>query len=463
MIDDASEFVYTALNTPFLPVACWLKGEGTAYTDMKSKDIFVYESFVDGLRMDRFDALKGIIAHEAGHHVASPKSWKNNRVLQNVAALHSKDLAPSVVNLYCDVVVNKFLCEKGFYEVPKVYQNIGDVSDLFANIFELYSRVSGENFGDRSNLDENLLSRLMLVNYSFENDFDQVLGCYNFSKIISNYVPSDFAYEDIVYDRVPKSGGSSWGIVKGTGASKSLKNVDDSDQCVQGSDLDGLVDFYERANKPFCDPMFSGKGDSRGYKPFGVDEPFENYSPIKSFGTFLPGIAKVKFTDFQDLHVADCMVGIDSSASMSDPAKDLSKAVLAAFAICDSYLARGSKVGAFNFSDVTLYQEYTSNDKLIKKLLCTYQDGGTSLNPGGVVNKLKSGSDSFVITDAEFDEFDNLVNEFSSLKKGNHFLINVGQDSFCFSRGNLSVRGMKSVDDLEFIVREKLKQNGIQK
>lgn len=460
MIGAVSKEVYDILNIDDLDDAKLLNGKGTAYINMKSKQIFVYDSLIKNSNMEPYRALKGVIAHEASHHKVSPGSLELFEGMQKLAGIHCKDNAHNVVNLYSDVIVNDYSCRQGFMELPEVYRSLNTDSELMSTVFELYSRISGEDFGCRTNVNEDLLDELLLVDYSARSNRSQLKNVYEFSKIVAPYLDGVKLPQDIIIKELkPKQKD-----VKGKNKSFTKKNVKGKHSYSVGTkffDSKNLLDHYNKRKKDFVSNVYSGESERHIIEDFHPSKSFSGYLPMKSFGKFLPGLAKVKSKEVFENSISDCVIGIDSSASMVNPELDFSQAVLSGFSICDAYLKRGSQVSVFNFSDNIIFEGPCKDDVKLKELLLHYQNEGTALDYDSISGCFESVVDSFIITDADFENIDNLIDDLASIPFGSHYLLKVGDDNFSFSKGRLKVRGLSSSDKLQEIVEGGLKANGL--
>ncbi len=160
--------------------------------------------------------------------------------------------------------------------------------------------------------------------------------------------------------------------------------------------------------------------------PWEAGKPFYDIDPWKSFGKIMPGLTKswqrIEGEIYGQAYATpDCMVIIDSSASMVDPDKKISHAVLGAGCAADAYLRNGARAAVYNFSDVSAGDElvlpYTRNRKKIYGALCRYFGGGTQLSVENIQNiQTEQLPDIFLITDMQITNLEILLQYLSECK-----------------------------------------------
>jgi hypothetical protein len=158
------------------------------------------------------------------------------------------------------------------------------------------------------------------------------------------------------------------------------------------------------------------------HRPWEVSHPYKDIDPWTSLGKILPGITQTWRHQQGRLYgsrqrTPDCLVIIDSSSSMVNPRLNLSHAVLGAACACDAYLARGCRVGVYNFGDAaagaSLALPFGTSRRAAYEAICLYHGGGTRL---GVehVRALAGTSvpDLFLITDMQIANLAELLDYF---------------------------------------------------
>ena len=155
-------------------------------------------------------------------------------------------------------------------------------------------------------------------------------------------------------------------------------------------------------------------------KEFEFDDRIEAYNPVESYGKLIPGIAKkFVYEDFEGMAsgIADAVIVMDSSGSMTDPEKSVSYAVLGAFVIARNYLENGAKVGVVNFSNENISLPPARGEVVFDHLIL-YQGGGTHLDVDelkGYLSRL-SQPDLIMITDGGIENIDEVVDFVSKLR-----------------------------------------------
>jgi hypothetical protein len=150
-------------------------------------------------------------------------------------------------------------------------------------------------------------------------------------------------------------------------------------------------------------------------------EDIEAFNPVESYGKLIPGIAKkFVFEDFEGIvgRIADAVIVIDSSGSMTDPERSISHAVLGAFVIARNYLENGARVGVVNFSNKNLNLLPTRGDAVFDQLIL-YQGGGTHLDVEELkayLGRVESQPDLIMITDGGIENIEEVLEFVTKIK-----------------------------------------------
>lgn len=162
-------------------------------------------------------------------------------------------------------------------------------------------------------------------------------------------------------------------------------------------------------------------------KDFEIEESFDLYNPVESYGLFIPGIAKKYtlegFEGYGNSIPSESLIIIDSSGSMINPDIDFSYAVLSAFCVARNYLENGSKVGVINFSDRNINLMPTKEKLRVYEALKVYQGGGTTLHIDDFQKYLemadikeKKEMDYIFITDSGIHNIEPLLDNLARIK-----------------------------------------------
>jgi hypothetical protein len=156
-------------------------------------------------------------------------------------------------------------------------------------------------------------------------------------------------------------------------------------------------------------------------KEFEFDDGIESYNPVESYGKLIPGIAKkFVYEDFEGISggMADAVIVMDSSGSMTDPEKEVSYAVLGAFVIARNYLENGARVGVVNFSNRNISLPPTRSEIVFDHLIL-YQGGGTHLDVhelGEYLKRIGTQVDLIMITDGGIENIEEVEDFISRLR-----------------------------------------------
>jgi hypothetical protein len=197
----------------------------------------------------------------------------------------------------------------------------------------------------------------------------------------------------------------------------------------KGSSLDGDALYYMKLAHNYAlhiqkRPMErSGALYPYNHVPWEAGQPFYDIDPFKSYGKLMPGLTKSWNRIEGDVYghetgTPDCMVIIDSSASMVEPQKRISHAVLGAACAVDAYLRKGASVAVYNFSDADagddFILDYSRNKRKVYDGLCRYFGGGTQLDIRKILTlQTDRLPDIFMITDMQINNLGNLVQYFN--------------------------------------------------
>jgi hypothetical protein len=248
----------------------------------------------------------------------------------------------------------------------------------------------------------------------------------------------------------------------------------------KGDGFDSDILYYMKLAQSYALPIRKRPMEKSGslyphhHVPWEAGKPFYDIDPWKSFGKLMPGLTKswqrIEGEVYgHELGTPDCMVIIDSSASMIDPKKKISRAVLGAACAVDAYLRNGARVAVYNFGDAAAGEElilsYTDDKTKIFEVLCHYFGGGTQLLLKNIqaiqTDRLP---DMFLITDMQITNLERLVQYFNECKNritAVHIGKNKHTDSFRKKMAlnqNIQIFAVEDLKDIPAIVLGKIQE-----
>jgi hypothetical protein len=395
-------------------------------------------------------ALLGAFHHELNHWARHPYDAKT--IILEYHWLSESKNKKMIRNLYDDAVVNlDLVINKGLDDVAKVYRELPAVSKADNLLRAFFKEATGIDFGE-TKLNETLkqkLRELCEIDFLDTSKVRIKTNIRRFAKIIDDLVDfaipfsifgiEDFAPEEIrkamrdiarevdpeEYREIAEEVLKELNIEererkKGTGISRGEKLVKELEK--------PDISWYKTRAQRYAIYIkaLSKKGSlyPDEIKSFELDDSVDIYSPIDSYGKVLPGLAKKyeleEFEGHGGVSIPDAIVIIDSSGSMRNPDKEISHAVLGAFAIARNYLEHGSKVGVINFSNKNIELEPTRNRDRVYEILKIYQGGGTTLHLDDFEQYMRridgNEKDCILITDVGLDNISEVIDYFSKLK-----------------------------------------------
>ncbi len=393
------------------------------------------------------DALIGIFHHELNHWVRHPFDAKTI-ILENhyLGDIQNRTI---IRNLYDDVVVTlDLLINKELREIVNFYRETPPLSKSDKVLRAFYNKITGLDFGDFY-LEPYLIDKITtLLDIDFLNTTPTFLksNIRKFASIMKDIVEKEMS--------LPFSA-ISLNALNPHDIRKSLINlakeltleefrliVDDltkENACGVSPGNKYIINefkmpdikWYETRAMDYMIYIKSIFRDDSLYpheiKDFEIEESFDLYNPIESYGMLIPGVAK-KFTleGFEgngNAIPSESLIIIDSSGSMTNPNINFSYAVLSAFCIARNYLENGSKVGVINFSDRNINLLPTKEKHEIYETLKIYQGGGTTLHIEDFLKYLEAGDlkekkemDYIFITDSGIHNIEELLDKLKKIK-----------------------------------------------
>ena len=432
----------------YYPPICELEmvETGTSEIDFKTEKykITLGRNFAGNLSKK---AIIGLFHHELNHWVKHPYDLKT--IILETYWLEDYQHQVIIRNLFDDVIVNlDLVINKDLEEIAQLYRELPLKCKIDYLLRAFYREVTGVYFGE-VRMDEQLKKKLDAL---FQIDFlDTSLAhlksnIRQFAKIIGDLAEETeipfyfFSWRDFSSSEIKKAVEEiadefdiqeyekimqqvfrkTFLVERGLGIKPGQKEL-------AQPFVPSKTSWYEtRAQRYAIYISGTEKTDSlypSEIKDFSLEDPIETFSFIESYGQMLPGLAKrYKLSYFEaesKVKVPDAVIVIDSSGSMKHPDKELSYAVLAAFAIARNYFEAGAKVGVINFSDRNKELFPTREKDKVYQLLKFHQTGGTTLHleEFKIYMERVGKVDCILITDAGIDNLHPLIEALSHLKQ----------------------------------------------
>jgi hypothetical protein len=249
----------------------------------------------------------------------------------------------------------------------------------------------------------------------------------------------------------------------------------------KGDRFDADMLFYMKLAQTYALPVRkrimekSGSLYPHHHVPWEVGKPFDDIDPWKSFGKVMPGLTKSWQRVEGDMYgqqygTPDCIVIIDSSASMIDPQKQISHVVVGAACAAEAYLRNGARVVVYNFSDASAGDEYilsyTRNRRKIYRAICRYYGGGTQLFVKTIqAFQAEPPPDIFLITDMQIVNLENLVryfnecsNRITAVLVGKNKHITAFRQQMTLNQ-NVQIYGVQKLQDIPGVVLGKIQEH----
>jgi len=444
---------------PELPAPEIQDGGDRVGLEIKGKQIALSRTFIEQMSETLPPRLiiEGLLDHAVSHYTYCPWDFYTHLMIYKEArsVLGDRTMARKAADCFMDVVADTHCVRQKRTPLPDIYRNtrkdwlnvamcalyqkiwgldlgvdkfektvtrLARIPYLdrsrwpesmrrFALVFEELSRQEDHQQEDPGKKDEN---KDRMDNHSMDQYSPQQIedGLQRLAR--ESETPMEFkAILEDIEEEIPsslKKKGKQMGVGKGAG-------------------LDGDVRYYMKLAQNYALPIQKRPMERSGslypynHVPWEVGQPFYDIDPFKSFGKLMPGLTKSWQRIEGEMYghetgTPDCMVIIDSSASMMEPRKVISHAVLGAACAVDAYLRKGASVAVYNFSDADAGDEYilqySRDKKRIYDGLCRYFGGGTHLHLERIrAFQSKRLPDIFMITDMQITNLENLVQYFN--------------------------------------------------
>ncbi len=487
---------------PELPAPVWSDGDDRVGLDVRRKRIHLSRPFVLSAspELENHEVVEGLLDHAVSHHTFCPWNFAVHLRLYGraKAVLRKKETALRALDAFMDVAADTYCVNAKTGPLPKIYRHLsrspldeilhGVYQELWqvdlgiAGTSDLCRRLSRLPYLDRRKWDDSVTRFSKLLRPILEEtardsgDAPCAMGRHG----LSRYAPDDIAagleqlaaessgpseFIELVTDFQDEihaaAEGSRSGMGRGTGRTFSADRL-----------------YYMKLAESFSLPVrritteLSGSLYPHHHTPWEAGQPVRDMDPWTSFGKILPGITQT-WTRVEgrisgpEQKVPDCLIVIDSSASMKNPALCLSHAVLGAACACDAYLRNGAEVAVYNFSDASAGGKrllpFSRNREEIYETLCHFFGGGTRIRPEDMEPLQTSPpADLFLITDMQLTNLDVLIQYLTTCRNrvtAVHIGMNEQIHSFRGSvqgRNNVDVHAVERMEDIPRIVLGKV-------
>jgi len=443
---------------PELPEPGFARMETRVGLDIKGKRISLSREFVQQMsqKLDRDDVLEGLLDHAVSHYLYCPWDLATHLKLYREAKRVLKDtaMARRATDYFMDVVADTSCFSRMDTPLPALYRRL-DRGILDEVIHATLQRIWGVDLGvagyrdisrklarlpylERKRWTESIarfagaLQALLELEkkHSAETASPNAMGRHTLEqysageieaglKELANEAASPDEFKDIIRDFEDE-------LLDATGPGETSMGIG------PGRSLDADVLYYMKLSENYLLPIRRKPIEKSGalfphhHVPWEIGRPYHDVDPWTSFGKIMPGVTQIWQREEGEVlgreeGVPDCIVMIDSSASMVNPRQELSYAVLGAACACDAYLRNNAQVAVYNFSDTDAggrkIMPYGDNRGKIYRTLCHYFGGGTSLGVESIEGlQGEKVPDIFLITDMQIINLQRLIQYFNGCK-----------------------------------------------
>lgn len=505
ILDDIWPRVRARHLYPELPQPRLAEGKERVGLEMKGKQITLSTAFVN--EMSRFIdppfILEGLLDHALAHHLYCPWDFSTHLMLYKEAksVTQDKNTAQRIADCFMDVVADTHCISRKETPLPEIYRHLprGRLDELICG---LYQKIWGLDLG--ADQFEKIATQLSRIPYLERSLWPGSIR--RFASILQKFLDEEKADEEI---QNPGSMGDhklgrysrqeiEQGLKKLASEAatpiefnsilqdiqddlpESLGNKDREIGLGKGDGLEADRFYYMHLARNYALPIRkrpmakSGSLYPHHHLPWEAGKPVYDIDPWKSFGKMMPGLTKSWRRIEGEIYgheygTPDCMVILDSSASMVDPGKEISHAVLGAGCAADAYLRNGARVAVYNFSDAGAGDElvlpYTHDRRRIYGALCRYFGGGTKLVLKTIqAIQTQQLPDIFLITDMQITNLEILVqylNECKNRVTAVHIGKNKHTDAFQHKvalQPHVHIQGVEKLQDIPGIVLGRVRE-----
>ena len=489
---------------PELPSPRCAEGDQHVGLDIKAKKISISKSFVTEMSafLEPRDVLEGLLDHAISHYLYCPWDFSTHLSLYREAksVLEDRHFSEKITDYFIDVVANTSCVSHKETPLPKIYRHLHG-EHLDEAILALYQRIWGVDLGvegyeeisrklsripylDRRRWKESIRRFAKLMRSFLEEEGQSKSP--NTQNRMDNHKLQQYSLQEIaqgIRELTLKYAPDEFVEIMDDFEDELLEVLQATERNMgigAGRSLDADILYYMELAENYLLPIRktpmkkSGSLYPHRHVPWQVGEPFRDIDPWTSFGKIMPGITqtwkRIEGEIFgQEEGTPDCVVLIDSSASMTNPKTKLSYAVLGAACASDAYLRNDAKVAVYNFSDASAggrqILDYSRDRKEIYRHLCHYFGGGTQLLVEDI-QSLQTGKapDIFLITDMQITNLEILIqylNECKNRVTAVHIGDNPHAETFRRSmalRRNVGIYTVQNKEDIPAIVLGRIRE-----
>jgi len=497
---------------PELPNPAYGEGDEKVGLDIKAKQITISRDFINAMKdkVEESLVLEGLLDHAVSHYLYCPWDLSTHLKLYGEAkkVLKDKEMAQRATDCFLDVVADTFCMAKKNSPITLIYRHC-ERGPLQEAIHSLLQRIWGVDLGVDGFEDlSRKLSRLPYLDRAKWRDTVR-----RFARAIQPLLEQEKQQRGI---NTPSSTGSHsldqysykelekglQELAQDSARPKEFKQiVKDFEKELQealksargmmglgsGNSFDADILYYMKLAENYSLPVRKTPMEKSGalyphhHTPWEVGSPYQDVDPWTSFGKIMPGITQIwKRTEGKvfgrEEGVPDCVVMIDSSASMADPKEHLSYAVLGAACACDAYLRNEARVAVYNFSDASSGGKrllaFSHEREEIYRAICHYFGGGTriliedieEIQSSYKVGPQGSSPDIFLITDMQITNLRELIQYFNGLNN-RVTAVHIGSNEHVrqFKRSmevrkNVWIYGVEKKEDIPNIVLGRIRE-----
>ncbi len=489
---------------PELPAPAISEGNERIALEMKGKKISLSSTFVNEMshRLDPRLILEGLLDHAVSHYIYCPWDFSTHLVLYMEAksVVQDKRLARKAADTFMDVVADTYCVTRKDTPLPDIYRHLSK-GRLDEAVCALYQKIWGVDLGvDKF---EDIAAKLSRIPYLDRNLWPDSIR--RFASVIQELLggeqESDEGSEKTsgmgnhdLDQYSPREIEEGLKLLASSAATPAeFKEIfmdiqEDISNALgknghrigqgKGERFDADILFYMKLAQNYALPVRKRLMEKSGslyphhHVPWEAGKPFDDIDPWKSFGKVMPGLTKswqrIEGEMFgRDYGTPDCIVIIDSSASMIAPREHVSHAILGAACAAEAYLRNGARVAVYNFSDASAGDEYllpyTRNRRKIYSAICRYYGGGSQLFVKTIQTfQAESPPDIFLITDMQIINLENLVryfnectNRITAVLIGKNKHVNAFQQRMALNQ-NVQIYGVEKLQDIPRVVLGKI-------
>ncbi len=490
---------------PELPPPRMTEGEDRVGLEMKGKHITLSTAFVNAMsrRLDPRLVIEGLLDHAISHHIYCPWDFATHLMLykETRSVIQEKRKAQKVADCFMDVVADTYCVSRKNTPLPALYRHLqGGLLD--EAVCALYQKIWGLDLG--KDKFEKIVDRLACIPYLDRSRWPDSIR--RFAAVVQEiiaeeetegkiehpnrmghhgldrYTPQEIeqGLKNLAADAAaPAEFKAILQDIQGD-LSRALRKKGRDIRLGEGDDTDADMLFYMKLAQNYALPIRKRPMEKSGclsphqHVPWEVGNPVYDIDPWKSFGKLLPGLSKSWQRVEGDMYgqeggTPDCIVIIDSSASMVDPQKKISQAVLGAACAVDAYLRNGARAAVYNFSDAAAGDElilpYTRDKRMIYKALCRYFGGGTRLLVKNIqIIQTEPLPDIFLITDMQIANLEILIRYFNECQN-RITAVHIGKNKHTQAfrkkmtlQPNVQIYGVENLQDILGIVLGRVRE-----